>query len=378
MTLSKYEQVVEAFRELTSACETPTQDKIKAIIFEKTGVKMSNSTVSKHLQTLRTSAPDEFLKVAQSDDEPIPSDLMPAVTSAVNHIRRTVELLYNKGQLEQLEAENSRLESKLEEYELIKAKLEGKSGLAEELFAQIRELTLENEALKQGIAPDQIPVVEALKAQLEAIAQERDEFADEVEQLKKEMAESASSTAVLENRIKSLDSERKTLVDQCHQLKIDNAELDTLRNLLKEKEATIAYLEKQQPKRGIAPLEVDAPSDSQLNQQLSVALAEIERLKTQLGEKERQEYLESLEAGEGASASALVRVEPTHPWAVGDTFKSRSELKSHFKLSERESRKSEVQASDGSKWRQLSDKESKEMAKRLGERSNTIFYKCVG
>lgn len=72
------------------------------------------------------------------------------------------------------------------------------------------------------------------------------------------------------------------------------------------------------------------------------------------------------------------QVEPTHHWVIGDTFKSRAWLKTQFRLSDRKSREDEINAPDGSLWRKLSEKQSAEFAKRLLEKPNTIFYKCVG
>lgn len=70
--------------------------------------------------------------------------------------------------------------------------------------------------------------------------------------------------------------------------------------------------------------------------------------------------------------------EPSHHWVVGDTFKSRAWIKTQFRLSDRKSREDEIKAPDGSLWRRLSEKQSAEFAKRLSEKPNTIYYKCVG
>ena len=47
MSESKYDQVVAAFRELMEAGEQPTQEKIRGVVFAKTGAKMSNATIQK-------------------------------------------------------------------------------------------------------------------------------------------------------------------------------------------------------------------------------------------------------------------------------------------------------------------------------------------
>lgn len=97
---------------------------------------------------------------------------------------------------------------------------------------------------------------------------------------------------------------------------------------------------------------------------------ENDRLKAQLAEKDSLNSSQSM-------LEQVDRAEPTHPWTVGDTLKSRSWLRTQFRLSDRKSREAEIKGTDGSLWRQMSDKQSAEFAKRLGEKPNTVFYKCV-
>lgn len=250
MTQSKYDQVVEAFRQLTEAGETPTQDKIKAIILEKTGIKMSNSTVSKHLQTLRASNPDEFLKVAQSDDEPIPADLMPAVTRAVNHLRRTIELSYSTVQVERLEAEIEVLTEKLADAEAIKAELSGLRYAYETQLKRTEELIRENQGLRAGIAPDAQPVLDELNAKLDAIAVERNALSTQVEVLTQQLQDKTNDLTILNNQLESLRQDLQALQNRNQELAIANGQISPLQQQLAEAKATIEALQKQVGAKG--------------------------------------------------------------------------------------------------------------------------------
>jgi len=254
MTHSKYDQVVEAFRLLIEAKETPTQDKIKAIILEKTGIKMSNSTVSKHLQTLRASNPNEFLKVAQSsEDDSIPADLMPAVTRAVNHIRHTVEVSYSTVQVERLEAELEQLRERVVEAEAVRAELAGLKYAYSTQLERTEALIRENEGLKVGIPPEQQPVVDELKAELSNAHALNKQLTAEVERLKLEAQNLANNASVLTSRLEKSDSERHALQQRNQELSIASIALGQHESLLSElasAQQTIESLTKQLGAKG--------------------------------------------------------------------------------------------------------------------------------
>lgn len=250
MTQSKYDQVIEAFRQLTEAGETPTQDKIKAIILEKTGIKMSNSTVSKHLQTLRASNPDEFLKVAQSDDEPIPADLMPAVTRAVNHLRRTIELSHSSIQVERLEAEIEQLRDRLADADAVKAELAGLKYAYETQLKRTEELIRENQGLRAGIAPDAQPVLDELNAKLDAIAVERNALSTQVEVLTQQLQDKTADLTILNNQLESLRQDLQEKQNRNQELAIANGQLEPLQEQLAQARATIEALQKQVGSKG--------------------------------------------------------------------------------------------------------------------------------
>ena len=251
MTHSKYDQVVEAFRQLIEAKETPTQDKIKAIILEKTGVKMSNSTVSKHLQTLRASNPDEFLKVAQSsEDDPIPADLMPAVTRAVNHIRRTVEVSYSTVQVERLEAELEQLRERVVDAEAVRAELAGLKYAYSTQLERTEALIRENEGLKVGITPEQQPVVDELKVKLSNAHALNKQLTAEVERLKLEAQNLANDASVLTSRLEKSDSERRALQQRNQELSLALNQHESLLSELASAQQTIESLTKQLGAKG--------------------------------------------------------------------------------------------------------------------------------
>ncbi len=246
MSQSKYDQVIAAYRQLIEAGESITQDKIKAIIFAQTGIKMSNSTVSKHLQQLRASNPDEFLKGAQSDsNEPIPGEHQALMQMVYHSIRRATELTHSTATTEKLEAELEILTEKLADGEAKKAELSGLRFAYETQLKRSEELIRENQGLRAGIAPESMPVVDELNAQVNAIASSRDQLAASVDQLTQQAFELNNNIAILTNRCESLEQERQTLQQRNQELAIANGQIEPLQAQLAEAKKTIEALQKQ-------------------------------------------------------------------------------------------------------------------------------------
>lgn len=360
------EQVFQACDEIFSQGKTPRIEGVRTLLGSG-----SYSTIGKYLKEWKEQNPDS----ANVSTTEIPQEIHNAAYEALKPV---IALIWDKAS-ESVDSDRVKtLELENERYQQQTAELAGLRTAYQALMARNEQLNQDLALARAGVGTENVNTFLQLQSDFDSLKQERDELSKQGESLVKDLNEALSNNTILQSRLDALENERKTLADQCQQLKIENAEIEVLRSRIKEKDGIIANLEKQVPKRGIAPLEVDAPSESQLNQQLSAALAEIENLKAKLKQKEQQEYLESLEVEGGASAIESDRVEPTHSWVIGDTFKTRSELKRHFKLSERESRKSEIHAPDESVWRQLSETQSADMASRLSQRPNTIFYECIG
>lgn len=359
------EQVFQAGDEIFSQGKTPRIEGVRTLLGSG-----SYSTIGKYLKEWKEQNPES----ANVSTTEIPQDLHNAAYEALKPV---IALIWDKAS-ESVDSERLKtLELENERYQQQTSELAGLRAAYQALMARNEQLSQDLALARAGVGSESVNGYLQLQSDFDLLELERDELSRQCESLTKDLNDSLSSNAILQSRLDALKNERKTLAEQCHRLKLENAEIDTLRDRVKEKDASIANLQKKLPKRGVAPLEVDTPSSSQLNQQLSAALAEIEHLRTKLGEKERLEYLESLEIEDGASARDSERVEPTHWWGVGDTFKTRAELKSEFLLSERESRKDEIPVCDGSVWRRLSESQSAEIAKRLSEHPKTVFYKCV-
>ncbi|NET55394.1 MAG: hypothetical protein F6K47_04155 [Symploca sp. SIO2E6] len=243
MTASKYEEVVAAYRQLTEAGETPSQDKIKAIILDRTNVKMSNTTVSKHLRTLRASDPDEFLKGTQSEDnEPIPADHQPLMQKVYHSIRRATELTYSNDKMEKLEAEIEVLQEKLADAKATKQKLEGMEAVHNQLLDRMQDLMRENERLSQGISPEQAPLVEQLESQLKEATGKNEPLVQKVESLRQQLSEAQDEIAILANRSEELDETRLEQESTIHNLKIQNGEIERLKAQIEEHKDTIEKL----------------------------------------------------------------------------------------------------------------------------------------
>ncbi|NEP56795.1 MAG: hypothetical protein F6K31_07185 [Symploca sp. SIO2G7] len=243
MTASKYEEVVAAYRQLTEAGETPSQDKIKAIILERTGVKMSNTTVSKHLRTLRASDPDEFLKGTQSEDnEPIPADHQPLMQKVYHSIKRATELTYSNDKMEKLEADIEVLQERLADAKATKQRLEGMEAVHNQLLDRLQNLMRENERLSQGISPEQAPLVEQLEGQVKEATGKNETLMQKAASLEKQLSEAQDELAILTNRNEELDETRLEQQSTIHNLKIQSGKVEELERQVQEKDQTIEKL----------------------------------------------------------------------------------------------------------------------------------------
>lgn len=219
MSQSKYDEVVGAYLRLREAGEEPTQDKIKAIILEKTGVKMSNSTVSKHLRQLRESDPDEFLKGASSDgNEPIPGEHLPLMQMVYHSIRRATELSHSNGRMESLEAEAELLRERLTDYEVCKAELAGFKTVYQQTLSRLEQLTRENERLQKFAGISQ---------ETEQLLNQRDEALSRIQKLSQEIKGQREQITDLTVQIQTKD-EQLTIAH--HRIEADSQELSQIRS----------------------------------------------------------------------------------------------------------------------------------------------------
>lgn len=205
MSESKYEQVVAAFRELMEAGEQPSQEKIRGVVFAKTGAKMSNATIQKHLKTFRASNPDEFFKGTSSDDEPIPLEHQELMRRVYHSIRRATELVYSSETQERLDVESEILREKLSETEAAlqtaNAKLKGMEQAYQHIVEQMQLVVRNNTMLvKMGDG-----------AELNNCLAEINRLQNQIVELTKEKQASSVRVSEFEKQLEDVDELRQEL-----------------------------------------------------------------------------------------------------------------------------------------------------------------------
>ncbi|MBD3557391.1 DNA-binding protein [Planktothrix sp. FACHB-1355] len=229
MSESKYDQVVAAFRELIEAGEQPSQEKIRGVVFAKTGAKMSNATIQKHLKAFRASNPDEFFKGTNSDDEPIPIEHQELMRRVYHSIRRATELVYSSEAQEKLDVESEILREKLSETEAAlqtaNAKLKGMEQAYQHIVEQMQLIVRNNAMLvKMGDGAEIstcLAEINRLQNQVVEVSEQKHLLSMQVTQLQKEVEDAGR----LSQELSAIRAERDKLSIQLTQVAERNMEL---------------------------------------------------------------------------------------------------------------------------------------------------------
>ncbi|HAZ46410.1 MAG TPA: hypothetical protein DDW76_32225 [Cyanobacteria bacterium UBA11369] len=294
MSESKYDQVVAAFRQLMEAGEQPSQEKIRGVVFAKTGAKMSNATIQKHLKTFRASNPDEFFKGTNSDDEPIPHEHQELMRRVYHSIRRATELVYSSETQEKLDVESEILREKLSETEAAlqtaNAKLKGMEQAYQHIVEQM-QLVVRNNAMlvKMGDGAEInscLAEIDRLQNQVVELTKEKQELGVRVSELEKQLEDADG----LRQELSTIKAVRDKLNIQLTQVADRNTELlsrsQRLEAALAAKLSEIDALKAQMIAQPILP---DAPV-FEVGEDKEQAIAQLTERNAQLSE--RNQFLE--------------------------------------------------------------------------------------
>lgn len=294
MSESKYDQVVAAFRELMEAGEQPSQEKIRGVVFAKTGAKMSNATIQKHLKTFRASNPDEFFKGTSSDDEPIPLEHQELMRRVYHSIRRATELVYSSEAQEKLDVETDILREKLSDTEAAlqtaNAKLKGMEQAYQHIVEQM-QLVVRNNAMlvKMGEGAEInscLVQIDRLQNQIVELTKEKQASGIRIWELEKEVEDGDE----LRQELSTIKAVRDKLNIQLTQVADRNTELLTrsqrLEAALAAKISEIDALKAQMIAQPILP---EAPM-FEIGEDKEQAIAQLTEHNAQLNE--RNQFLE--------------------------------------------------------------------------------------